>query len=141
MEEMSLKKHLAEFHRVADRPYEAVQMWRKEHGGKVMGCSPMHFPEEMIHAAGMLPVVLQESDDPVTEGFSHVHPFFCGITRNVIDLAAKGALTFFDGLVYTNICIQNANAALTLKQMLKGTPVWYAQMPGFLKPNSQIVLD
>jgi benzoyl-CoA reductase/2-hydroxyglutaryl-CoA dehydratase subunit BcrC/BadD/HgdB len=83
----------------------------------------------------MLPVVLQETRETVTDGYSRVHPFFCGITRNIIDMAGKGELGFFDGLMYSNICIQNANAALTVKQMLPAGRVAYVQLPTSLTRN------
>lgn len=117
------------FRDVVDRPYERLRQWKESNEKKVVGCSPMHFPEELVHAAGMLPVVLQESDEPITEGFSYIHPFFCGITRNIIDIASKGELGFFDGLVYSDICIQNRNAVCTLKQVLPKMWVEFLQLP------------
>jgi len=120
---------MARFNEVAESPYDWLRRWKEDHEVKIVGCSPMQFPEELIHAGGMLPVVLQETKETVTEGLYQVHPFFCGITRNVVDMAAKGHLSFFDALLYSNICIQNANAALTLKQMLPGERVAYVQLP------------
>ena len=120
------------FRAVVDKPYEKLKLWKETNKKKIVGCSPMHFPEELIHAAGMLPVVLQETDETITTGFSHVYPFYCGITRNIIDIAAKGHLGFFDALVYTDICIQNRNAACTLKQIMPAGYVKYVQLPTFL---------
>lgn len=124
-----VQETLTIFREVADSPYEWLRRWKEEHGGKIVGCSPMHFPEELIHASGMLPAVLQETRDAVTDGYSRVHAFFCGITRNVIDMAGKGQLDFFDALMYSNICIQNANAALTMKQLFPAGRVSYVQLP------------
>jgi benzoyl-CoA reductase subunit C len=109
---------LNKFRDITDKPYEKLNQWKKAGNGKIVGCSPMNFPEELVHAAGMLPVVLQETEETVTEGFSYVHPFFCGITRNIIDLASKGELNFFDGLVISDICIQSRNAAFTMRQIM-----------------------
>ena len=107
---------MSRFRDVLDTPYEKLRQWKEANGKKVVACSPMHFPEELIHAAGMLPVVLQESDEAITTGFSYIYPFFCGITRNIVDIAVKGQLSFLDGLVYTDICVQNRTAACMLKQ-------------------------
>jgi benzoyl-CoA reductase subunit C len=65
----------------------------------------MHVPEEIIHAAGLLPVVLWEGDEPVTEGYTYIQPFFCGFIRGVIDLAVKGKLDFLDGIVGCDECV------------------------------------
>ncbi|MBW2283215.1 MAG: 2-hydroxyacyl-CoA dehydratase [Deltaproteobacteria bacterium] len=125
----ALDQVIDRFREVSDRPYEWLRQWKKDHNAKIAGCSPMHFPEELVHASGMLPVVLQETEETVTEGFSRVHSFFCGITRNVLDLAAKGKLDVFDNVLYSNICIQNTNAALSLKQILPKGRVAYVQLP------------
>jgi len=122
-----------------ENPYEKLRLLKEDRETKVVGCSPMHFPEEIIHAAGMLPVVLQETDEAVTEGFSHVHSFFCGITRNMIDIGVKGHLNFFDALIYSDICIQNRNTACTLKHLLPDSYVEYAQFPTSL--NREGVLE
>ena len=122
-----------------ESPYEKLQQWKEERNRKVVGCSPMHFPEEIVHAAGMLPVVLQETEEAITEGFSHVHSFYCGITRNMIDLGVKGQLNFFDALIYSDICIQNRNTACTLKHILPAHYVEYAQFPTSL--NREGVLE
>lgn len=128
---------LERFRYVTEKPYEKLRQWKEANNSKIVGCSPMHFPEELVHAAGMLPVVLQETDETITEGFSHVHPFFCGITRNVIDMAAKGELNFFDGLVFSDICIQNRNAALTLRQIMpESSKIELIQLPTFLLRDS-----
>ncbi len=132
MGESTVSEVLDKFRGVIEKPYEKLKQWKDAHEVKVVGCSPMHFPEEMIHAAGMLPVVLQETEEPVTEGFSLVHPFFCGITRNIIDVGAKGGLHFFDGLIFNDICIQSRNAAFTLKRILpEAFPLFLFQFPTF----------
>lgn len=129
MAESNVSDIMNRFRGVVDTPYEKLSTWKEVNGKKVVACSPMHFPEELIHAAGMLPVVLQETGEAVTAGFSHVYPFFCGITRNIIDIAAKGELNVLDGVVYADICIQNRNAACTLRQIMPTVYVGYLQLP------------
>ncbi len=124
------------FKAVVDRPYEELKQWKEANKRKIIGCSPMHFPEELIHAAGMLPVVIQETNEPITTGFSYIYPFFCGITRNIIDIGVKGQLNFLDGLIYTDLCIQNRTAASILRQTLPSTYVDFAQLPSsFTREN------
>jgi len=88
--ETNVNEVMKRFRAVVDTPYEKLGLWKEANQKKVVGVSPMHFPEELIHAAGMLPVVLQETDEAITTGFSHIYPFFCGITRNIVDVAVKG---------------------------------------------------
>ncbi len=129
MPKSNIKEVMNKFREVVDKPYEKLRQWKKANEKKMAGCSPMHFPEELIHAAGMLPVVLQETDETITTGFSYIYPFFCGITRNLIDVGVKGQLSFLDGLVYADICVQNRTAASILRQNLPSVYVDVAQLP------------
>lgn len=124
------------FRAIVDKPYEKAKQWKEANKRKIIGCSPMHFPEELIHAAGMLPIVLQETDETITAGFSYIYPFFCGITRNIIDIGAKGQLNFLDGLIYADLCVQNRTAASILRQTLPSIYVEFAQLPSsFTREN------
>src|SRR5664280_516895 len=42
--------------KMRDDPYAAARAWKERTGGKVMGYFCCYAPEEMIHAAGALPV-------------------------------------------------------------------------------------
>ena len=66
----------------------------------------MHLPEEIIHAAGMLPVILWRSNKPITLGDAHISARNCAITRGVIDDVVTGRLPFLDGLVIYRTCLQ-----------------------------------
>jgi bcr-type benzoyl-CoA reductase subunit C len=88
-----------------DDPYVFAKEAKKK-GQKVIGVSPMHFPEELVHAAGALPVILQESTEPITDGLSHLFPNFCALTRSNVDWGVKGCLEFLDAVVVSDICLQ-----------------------------------
>jgi benzoyl-CoA reductase subunit C len=88
-----------------DDPYAFAKQFKSK-GGKAVGVTPMYFPEEMAHACGLLPVVLQESTEPITAGLSHVFPNFCAITRSNVDWAVKGRLDFLDAVVISDMCLQ-----------------------------------
>jgi benzoyl-CoA reductase subunit C len=127
MEEVMQKLRAA-----TESPYERLAKWKEQNGRKVVACSPMQFPEELIHAAGMLPMVLQETNEVVTGGFSYLYPFYCGITRNLVDIASKGQLDFLDGIFYNDICIQARTGGAILRQILKKAPVYLIRLPQVL---------
>jgi benzoyl-CoA reductase subunit C len=109
-------------------PYRRAQEL-KQQGGKIIGISPMYFPEELIHAGGGVPVVLQESAEPVTTGMAHLYPFFCGFTRSTVDMGVRGKLDVFDGLVLGDLCIQLRHMFKTLKRQMPATSFVYMQWP------------
>jgi len=96
---------LNKFLGVAADPIGSLAEWKRRTNGRIIGCAPMHIPEEIIHAAGVLPVVLWQGDEPVTLGYRHIQPFYCGPSRSYVDMAAKGKLGFLDGIVSSNQCL------------------------------------
>ena len=80
---------LDKFLAIKDKPYQAAEAWKSEHNQPVIGIAPMHFPEELVHAAGMLPIVLRPGDEPITLGNAHM--FF---VDKVEDLVQHSGLSY-----------------------------------------------
>jgi benzoyl-CoA reductase subunit C len=89
---------------VTDSPYSRLKQWKKETGRKMIGCFPMYVPEEIIHAAGLLPVVLLGQEQPITLADNYVQPYICTPVRSNLDLSLKGGMDCLDGLVFPDIC-------------------------------------
>ena len=88
-------------------PYGSIAKWKDNNKKKVIGVFPMWIPEEIIHAAGMLPVVMWRSNEAITWGYAHVPPYNCAINKSVVDDAVKGKLKFMDGMVFLRQCLQS----------------------------------
>jgi len=116
------------FRQAAERPLESAKRWKDEHGMKVVGSFPMHFPGELAHAAGTLPVILQEADTPVTVGHGMIFPFYCGFTRSVVDQACKGEFDFLDAIMFGDHCVQVLGAADIVRSKLPNTRVHFYQL-------------
>ena len=54
---------LSVFEQVAADPLGYARKWKQQTGRRVIGLFPMHFPGELAHAAGALPIILQEDDE------------------------------------------------------------------------------
>lgn len=97
---------------VARDPRAYVARWRSEHpGAAVLGILPMNFPRELAHAAGALPVIVQDDQRPITEGRALLAEFYCGYTRNLTDQAATGRFDLYDGVFTADHCIQLLGSA------------------------------
>lgn len=102
-----MEEDLKKFHQITTDPYTAIAEWKEKTRSKVIGCYPMHVPEEIVDASGMLPVVCWPSSEPVTVGHAYWTPFNCGLTRSFVDDVVLGRLKFMDGLViHTRLCNQ-----------------------------------
>jgi benzoyl-CoA reductase subunit C len=107
---------LGKFIEMTSSPQESLRRWKNQHEKKIIGVFPMDIPEEIIHAAGMLPVVMWENDEPITLGGAHLSPYNCGIFRSVVDEGAKGKLGFLDGFVSYETCLQARHVQYILQK-------------------------
>ncbi len=76
---------------VDDVEYPTVRRW-KERGGKVLGHFQVYFPEELAHAAGMLPVKIRGGQVDRREADSRFGSAICSIPRTALELALSGTL-------------------------------------------------
>jgi benzoyl-CoA reductase/2-hydroxyglutaryl-CoA dehydratase subunit BcrC/BadD/HgdB len=100
-----MDKLLNKFASIAENPYPRLAQWKKETGRKIIGCFPMRIPEEIIHAAGMLPVTLLGTDEAITLTDQYTHTLICRLARANFDLGLKGKLDFFDAVVSSDLCL------------------------------------
>ncbi len=71
---------------VEDPEYTTVKEWR-EQGGKVLGHFQVYFPEELAHAAGMLPLKICGGQADGIESESKFGSYLCSIIKTSLDLA------------------------------------------------------
>lgn len=71
---------------VEDSTYPLVKQWRAR-GGKVVGHFQVYFPEEIVHACGVLPVRIRGGQADGVEASQHFGSFLCSILKTSFDLA------------------------------------------------------
>ncbi|MFQ5604427.1 MAG: 2-hydroxyacyl-CoA dehydratase [bacterium] len=71
---------------VEDPDYLTVRRWR-EQGGKVVGHFQVYFPEEIAHAAGLLPLKIRGAQVEGMESESHFGSYLCSIIKTSLELA------------------------------------------------------
>jgi benzoyl-CoA reductase/2-hydroxyglutaryl-CoA dehydratase subunit BcrC/BadD/HgdB len=83
---------------------EYVKEW-KASGRPVVGFFCAHTPEELLWAAGILPVRLRGTGSEDTSyGDQYLGSFNCSFVRHTLSRVMKGELAFLDGLLVTNSC-------------------------------------
>jgi len=88
-------------------PLKPVEEWKARSGGKVVGvvsCMPPFAPEELLRAAGLLPVGIWGADVPVSLADAKMQSFACSVARTSLELALKGAFSVCDGFVFPFTC-------------------------------------
>jgi benzoyl-CoA reductase subunit C len=94
---------------VEDDAFPTVRRWR-DGGGKVLGHFQVYFPEEIAHAAGMLPFRVRGAPLEPTRADSHFGSYLCSILKTSLELALSGRVTL-DLFVTHPICDAARNLA------------------------------
>ena len=94
---------------VEDPEYPTVKRWR-EAGGKVAGHFQVYFPEEIAHAAGMLPVKMRGAPVEPTRADSHFGSYLCSILKTSLEIVLTKDLEL-DMFVSHPICDAARNLA------------------------------
>lgn len=94
---------------VEDTDFNAIKQWR-EGGGKIIGHFQVYFPEEIAHAAGMLPFKIHGASIDATHSDSRFGSYLCSILKSSLELAMSGRLEL-DMFVSHPICDAARNLA------------------------------
>lgn len=84
--------------------HEEAMRLRRETGKKIVGVFCCDVPEELIHAAGMIPVRIMGEHEAPTEASLHLPVNVCPYPKSCFDQALKGKYDYLDGLVVPNVC-------------------------------------
>jgi benzoyl-CoA reductase subunit C len=108
---------LHDFKNLSEYLYNSeVRSW-KENGGRIIGVQCSSIPEEIIHAAGLLPMRVRAPGVANTKNAdAHLHRINCSYTRSVLEFFLQGELNFLDGFVATNTCDHHLRLAAEIKE-------------------------
>ncbi|TAH39457.1 MAG: benzoyl-CoA reductase subunit C [Planctomycetota bacterium] len=110
---------------VEDTEFRALRAWKEEQPGRhCVGFFPVYAPQELLWAAGALPVALWGGGDQVEveRADARLQSFICSISRSTLELGMTGRLDFLDGILFSSLCDVARN--------LSG--VWQRNFPGML---------
>ena len=97
----------AQIEEVARNPLKSIARWKGRSGGKVVGCPacmPPFAPEELIHAAGMLPVGLWGAEIPVRLADAKLQSFACSVARTSLEMGVNGTVSVCDAFLFPSTC-------------------------------------
>ncbi|HNY50210.1 MAG TPA: 2-hydroxyacyl-CoA dehydratase family protein [Smithella sp.] len=81
-----------------------VVQW-KQRGKKVVGYTCSYVPDEIFHAAGILPFRIRGfGATDTTIGDTYFGPFICSLPKCMLQLAGEGKFNFLDGAIITPGC-------------------------------------
>lgn len=79
---------------------DSIHKTKKE----AVGCFPIYTPEEILYAAGMLPVGLWGGPTELKRADKYLQSFCCSIMRSNIEYGMKGTYNMLKGVVLPTFC-------------------------------------
>jgi benzoyl-CoA reductase subunit C len=101
---MEKKPILDGLKKIAEAPFPYLRNWKKRTGKKILGYFCTNTPEEMIQAAGLLPVRLLGSKESISLASRHLQSYSCSLIQSSLEGALKGEMDFLDGTVFPHTC-------------------------------------
>ncbi|MBP2641851.1 MAG: phenyllactate dehydratase [Firmicutes bacterium] len=94
---------IAQFQEVVNQPGDHVKKYIAKTGNKAIGYF-YYAPQELIHAAGMLPVGIWGGNIEPSSVRSYLPSFYCGILQTAFEMGMKGLYDCLDGMIIPNLC-------------------------------------
>lgn len=92
------------FQKIIDAPLAYASEWKNKTGKPIVGYFCSYIPEEIIHAAGALPMRIYANLPHTPHSDSHLQPYSCNYVRSVFDWALSGKTDFIDGFAFAQSC-------------------------------------
>ncbi|MDR1834378.1 MAG: 2-hydroxyacyl-CoA dehydratase family protein [Fusobacteriaceae bacterium] len=102
--EDNLKKYIDLFEKLAKSPKESIETHKKETGKGAVGVFPVYAPEELIDAAGYLPVGIWGGQKVISKARALFPPFACSIVQVLTEFMLEGAYDNLDAVLMSMPC-------------------------------------
>lgn len=101
---MSIDTLFEELKQVSEHPHRQMDAYKAQ-GKKIVGVLPYYAPEELVHAAGMVPMGIWGSNSKtISRAKEYCATFYCTIAQLALEMLLDGTLDGLDGLITPTIC-------------------------------------
>lgn len=130
----NIKSLLAQFEEIADNPKRQLDKYISE-GKKVIGCYPYYVPEELIYAAGMIPMGLWGKLGNPNKAKAYFASFYCSLVQMNMEMALNGTLQKLSGVVHTTLCDTLRPSSQNFRVAMDKIPMIFMAHPQNRKPE------
>ena len=103
--------------------------WKEKNGGKLMGYFCTYAPEELMYAAGILPLRILGSHEPHDVTEPHIFAMFCPFCRDCLAQGLKGRFDYLDGIMIAQSCLHIRQAFTSWEKHIPIDYSYYLPMP------------
>lgn len=89
-----------------EKRHDYARSWKARTGGQVVATMCTYTPEELLIAAGMLPVRVLGAHEPQNVSEPHIFGMFCPFCRDSLAQGLLGRFDYAEGVTLTQSCIQ-----------------------------------
>jgi benzoyl-CoA reductase subunit C len=131
---------IEKFKEFYDARHDYARQWKKKNpGGRVVGLFCSYVPEEILIAAGILPVRILGSHEPQNLTEPHIFGMYCPFCRDCLAQGLQGRYDYLDGVIIAQSCL-HIRQAFTSWQLHVGTPwSYYLPMPHHVQSSERAV--
>lgn len=130
-----------QFHDLMNNRHQYAGEWKAKKGGKVVGYLCNYVPEEILYAAGILPVRILGSHEPQDITEPHIFNMYCPFCRDCLAQGLQGRYDYLDGIATGHSCM---HIRQTFDSWTKHLPIsysYYLYMPAHVQsPHAQELL-
>ncbi len=127
------------FREVCRNRHEYVRDWKVRTQGKALGYFCTYVPEEIVDAAGVLPIRILGSHEPADEAEPHVFGMFCPFSRDCMSQAIRGRYDYLDGTALAQTCLHIRNTFWSWQKVDPGKFHYFLCFP--IKVQSRHAVD
>ena len=120
---MDIMEMFGRFEEIADAPSMYVDKYLAETGNKAIGCFPVYTPEEIVHAAGMLPVGMWGGQTEVDLAKQYFPAFACSIMQSCMELGLRGSYSHLSAVIIPGMCDTLICMGQNWKSAIKDIPM------------------
>ncbi|MBI2328663.1 MAG: 2-hydroxyacyl-CoA dehydratase [Chloroflexi bacterium] len=96
---------MEKFEDIYKNRHQYAKDWKAKTGGKILGYLCTYIPEEIVYAAGALPVRILGSHEIEDVTAPYIFPVFCPFCRDTLAQGLKGRYDYLDGIVSADTCM------------------------------------
>lgn len=119
----------SEFYESYRNRHQLAEGWKRR-GRKLVGYFCSLTPEELIYAAGLIPVRIRGTTENIGLADAHLPSFCCSYMRGALDQALKGQYGYLDGMVFPKTCDMPRALYHIWKRNLPLPYYWFLPLPG-----------
>jgi benzoyl-CoA reductase subunit C len=109
--------------------HDYARNWKEKTGGKVLGYFCTYVPEEILYAAGVLPVRILGSHEPQNVTEPHIFGMYCPFCRDCLAQGLQGRFDYLDGIMISQSCLHIRQAYTSWQLHIPVPFSYYLPMP------------